>query len=59
MTAWFNVDSKCRNPDAPRWEDSLTGKTRDFYVQAEEVEWDFGPGGINGITGESLTEPDT
>lgn len=59
MYALFNVDPTCRNPSAPRQEETLTGATRQFYVQAEEVDWDFGPTGYDGLTNLSLTEPDT
>src|SRR6516164_1079159 len=28
-----------------------TGKTRSYYIAADEVVWDYAPGGINQITG--------
>jgi hephaestin len=34
----------------------LGGKTRTFYVAADEVEWDYAPSGINQITGAAFDE---
>jgi len=32
------------------------GKTRTYYIAAEEVQWDYAPSGINQITGEAFDE---
>ncbi|GFR24902.1 hephaestin-like protein [Trichonephila clavata] len=34
----------------------LTGITREYYIAAEEVEWDYGPSGINKFNGLPLVE---
>lgn len=33
-----------------------SGKTRTYYIAADEVTWDYVPGGVNGITGEPFQE---
>ena len=56
MYALFNV-TKC---------DSKTGhvptvsggKTRTYYIAANEVQWNYGPSGMNNMTGQSLTKSD-
>jgi manganese oxidase len=35
---------------------SQTGRTRMYFLQAEEVDWDYAPAGINQMTGEKFTE---
>jgi hypothetical protein len=32
------------------------GKTRNYFIQAEEVLWDYAPEGFNRITGKNFTE---
>jgi hypothetical protein len=31
--------------------------TKIYYIAAEEVTWDYGPSGINGVSGKSFTDP--
>jgi FtsP/CotA-like multicopper oxidase with cupredoxin domain len=38
---------------------ALTGKTRTYYIAADEVTWDYAPSGINQITGEPFQGPET
>lgn len=35
------------------------GKTRTYYIAANEVQWNYGPSGMNNMDGESLTKPDS
>ncbi len=37
---------------APAAQNRTAGKTRTYYVAADEVTWDYGPGGTNRITGQ-------
>jgi FtsP/CotA-like multicopper oxidase with cupredoxin domain len=37
--------AKAKQPDAP------SGKTRTYYVAADEIDWDYAPSGINQYTG--------
>lgn len=37
--------------------DQLTGKVRQYFIQAHEIQWDYGPIGYDGRTGKSLREP--
>lgn len=39
-------DGTTRSPQA-----ELTGKTRTYYVAADEVNWDYAPGGVNKMMG--------
>ena len=32
--------------------------TREYFIQAEEGLWNYGPTGVNGIDGTSLTDPE-
>jgi len=59
MTATFEVDPVCRNPDNPLPSESLTGNVREYFIAAEEILWNYGPSGKNGVTGKNLTDPDT
>lgn len=34
------------------------GKTRRYYIAANEVPWNYGPTGMNNMDGQSLTKPD-
>lgn len=34
------------------------GKTRTYYIAANEVQWNYGPSGMNNMDGENLTKPD-
>lgn len=51
MYALFNV-SHCDGKSA--LPSSLTGKTRTYYIAAEEVIWDYGPSGMNNFKGGKL-----
>ena len=33
----------------------VTGKVRTYYIAADEVTWDYTPGGVNGMTGRPFT----
>ena len=35
------------------------GKTRTYYIAADEVTWDYAPGGINHITGQPFSEAES
>ncbi|KAM6143157.1 hephaestin isoform 6-T6 [Erethizon dorsatum] len=35
----------------------LTGKVRQYFIEAHEIQWNYGPMGHDGNTGKSLTEP--
>ncbi|XP_022788227.1 hephaestin-like protein [Stylophora pistillata] len=35
------------------------GKTRTYYIAANEVPWNYGPTGMNNMDGQSLTKPDS
>lgn len=35
---------------------AIGGKTRVYYIAADEVDWDYAPSGLNQITGEPFTE---
>ena len=35
------------------------GKTRTYYIAADEVTWDYAPGGINQITGRPFAEAES
>ena len=37
-------------------ENAAAGKTRTYYIAADQVEWDYAPSGINQITGEPFDE---
>jgi hephaestin len=41
---------------APDTTSDLKGKTRTYYIAADEVKWDYAPSGINQITGEAFDE---
>lgn len=52
MQALYKVDS-C-SMDAPV--DQLTGKVRQYFIEAHEIQWDYGPTQRDGRTGKSLRE---
>ena len=54
MSALMTVDESCRNPDVPLPSSSLDGKTRTFFMAAEEVLWNYAPSELNKLTNESL-----
>ncbi|KAM9668414.1 hephaestin isoform 1-T1 [Dama dama] len=35
----------------------LTGKVRQYFIEAHEIQWDYGPLGHDGSTGKNLREP--
>ncbi|XP_065772418.1 hephaestin isoform X4 [Muntiacus reevesi] len=35
----------------------LTGKVRQYFIEAREIQWDYGPLGHDGSTGKNLREP--
>uniref|UniRef100_A0A4X1VUV8 Ceruloplasmin n=2 Tax=Sus scrofa TaxID=9823 RepID=A0A4X1VUV8_PIG len=35
----------------------LTGKVRQYFIEAHEIQWDYGPMGHDGSTGKNLREP--
>ncbi|XP_004644873.2 hephaestin isoform X2 [Octodon degus] len=37
--------------------EQLTGKVRQYFIEAHEIQWNYGPMGHDGSTGKSLTEP--
>ncbi|XP_028630182.1 hephaestin [Grammomys surdaster] len=53
MQAFYKVDSCSMNPPV----DQLTGKVRQYFIEAHEIQWDYGPTGYDGRTGKSLREP--
>ena len=56
MYALFNV-TKC--PDSDKQVPSSSGgRTRTYYIAANEVLWDYGPTGKNNMDGKNLTEPE-
>ena len=54
MSALFNVTNCGKGVTSP----SVSGgKTRNYYIAADEMVWDYGPSGDNNIDGSSLTSP--
>ncbi|WAR20235.1 HPHL1-like protein [Mya arenaria] len=53
MFAWYNVNS-CGRRIQPG---PLSGITRQYYIRAVNVDWDYAPNKVHPITGESLFEP--
>lgn len=49
----FLFTKTCPGASAPP--NTLTGITRDYFLAAEEVTWDYGPGGKDRLTGLPLT----
>ncbi|XP_005401633.1 PREDICTED: hephaestin isoform X2 [Chinchilla lanigera] len=37
--------------------EQLTGRVRQYFIEAHEIQWNYGPMGHDGTTGKSLTEP--
>ena len=44
---------------APDSTGNLTGQTRTYYIAADEVIWDYAPGGINRITGKPFGDAES
>ncbi|KAM6151501.1 hephaestin [Rhynchocyon petersi] len=53
MQALYNVKSCSMAPPV----EQLTGKVRQYFIQAQEIQWNYGPMGRDGRTGKSLWEP--
>ncbi|XP_006870865.1 PREDICTED: hephaestin-like [Chrysochloris asiatica] len=53
MQALYKVKSCSTDPPV----DKLTGKVRQYFIEAHEIQWDYGPMGHDGSTGKSLREP--
>ncbi|XP_074248407.1 hephaestin isoform X2 [Saimiri boliviensis] len=53
MQALYKVKSCSATPPV----DLLTGKVRQYFIEAHEIQWDYGPMGHDGSTGKSLREP--
>ncbi|XP_058147191.1 hephaestin isoform X3 [Dasypus novemcinctus] len=53
MQALYKVKSCSMDPPV----DLLTGKVRQYFIEAHEIQWDYGPMGYDGSTGKSLMEP--
>ncbi|XP_045394067.1 hephaestin isoform X3 [Lemur catta] len=53
MQALYKVTSCSTAPSV----DLLTGKIRQYFIEAHEIQWDYGPMGHDGSTGKSLREP--
>ncbi|XP_073920097.1 hephaestin isoform X3 [Castor canadensis] len=52
MQALYKVNSCSTAPPV----DQLTGKVRQYFIEAHEIRWDYGPMGHDGSTGKSLRE---
>ena len=55
MSALFNVTNCEKN--FPK-SDPLSGKTRKYFIAAEEVIWDYAPSGLDNFNGGNLTSED-
>ncbi|XP_060105083.1 hephaestin [Heteronotia binoei] len=53
MEAFYEV----RNCSSQDPEQALRGKPRKYYIAAKEVQWNYGPSGLDQSTGESLQDP--
>ncbi|KAM4819018.1 hephaestin [Thomomys bottae] len=53
MQALYEVKSCSAAPPVRQ----LTGNVRKYFIQANEIRWDYGPLGRDGSTGKSLREP--
>ena len=54
MYTLFNVTKCAREAEMSM---PSGGTTRRYFIAAEETLWNYGPSGLNKITGESLTKP--
>ncbi|GAB1602789.1 hephaestin-like protein [Argonauta hians] len=52
--AMYKVE-KCGRKEEVKQKD---GKVRQYFIQAEEIEWDYAPGHIDHIYGKSLNDPE-
>nr|XP_012419364.1 PREDICTED: hephaestin isoform X2 [Odobenus rosmarus divergens] len=53
MQALYKVKSCSMTPPM----NQLTGKVRQYFIEAHEIRWDYGPMGHDGSTGKNLREP--
>ncbi|XP_025131804.1 hephaestin isoform X2 [Bubalus bubalis] len=53
MQALYKVKSCSTAPPV----NLLTGKVRQYFIEAHEIQWDYGPMGHDGSTGKNLREP--
>ncbi|XP_008047512.1 hephaestin isoform X3 [Carlito syrichta] len=53
MQALYKVRTCSMAPSVEK----LTGKVRQYFIEAHEIQWDYGPMGHDGSTGKSLREP--
>uniref|UniRef100_G1M706 ferroxidase n=1 Tax=Ailuropoda melanoleuca TaxID=9646 RepID=G1M706_AILME len=53
MQALYKVNSCSMTPPM----NQLTGKVRQYFIEAHEIQWDYGPMGHDGSTGKNLREP--
>ncbi|XP_004439959.1 PREDICTED: hephaestin isoform X3 [Ceratotherium simum simum] len=53
MQALYKVKSCSMAPPV----NLLTGKVRQYFIEAHEIRWDYGPMGHDGSTGKNLREP--
>nr|KAF6435569.1 hephaestin [Rousettus aegyptiacus] len=53
MQALYKVKSCSTAPSV----NLLTGKVRQYFIEAHEIRWDYGPMGHDGSTGKNLREP--
>ncbi|XP_047699910.1 hephaestin isoform X5 [Prionailurus viverrinus] len=53
MQALYQVKSCSMTPPM----NQLTGKVRQYFIEAREILWDYGPMGHDGSTGKNLKEP--
>ncbi|XP_055986016.1 hephaestin [Sorex fumeus] len=53
MQAFYNVKSCSMGPPV----NQLTGRVRQYFIMANEIQWDYGPLGHDGSTGKNLREP--
>ncbi|XP_006903188.1 PREDICTED: hephaestin-like [Elephantulus edwardii] len=53
MQALYNVKPCSKAPPVHH----LTGKVRRYFIEAQEIKWNYGPMGFDGRTGKSLLEP--
>ncbi|KAM9042104.1 hephaestin isoform 4-T4 [Megaptera novaeangliae] len=53
MQALYKIKSCSMTPPM----NLLTGKVRQYFIEAHEIQWDYGPMGHDGSTGKNLREP--
>ena len=53
--ALYYVDPLCGNQGDATWQPTAS---REYFIQAEEVIWNYAPTGLDGVDGTSLTDPD-